>query len=96
MRQEDLEALESVGLHPIVLNDPEDFTLLWDLMPACEVCGCDGQHACPGGCAWSERYLDQDRAVCTNCESIMIMLEINMAAMRIMLKGTYAIPQNSI
>jgi hypothetical protein len=55
-----------------------EYPPLWDEVQ-CEFCGCTEMEACPGGCAWSKRY--QDRAVCTNCEHLASMLELNMGAL---------------
>lgn len=51
---------------------------LFDLGPVCEGCGCSEFDACPGGCGWSERYLEQGRFVCTKCEAIAIAVELNL------------------
>jgi hypothetical protein len=61
----------------------------YNLDAFCEVCGCTELQACPGGCAWSERYLARARYICTNCESLVIMFEVNMAALRIWRRGAY-------
>jgi hypothetical protein len=53
----------------------------WNAGPECEFCGCSEFDACPGGCAWSEYFLDRGRAVCTTCEAIAICLEINLGAL---------------
>ena len=76
-------------------EDPADFGLDPDFgaegldSPSCELCGCTEDHACPGGCAWSVRYLNQNRMICTSCESLMIVFEINMAALRIWQSNSY-------
>jgi hypothetical protein len=77
------------GVDLAVYNeDPEDFGLdpdfdLDDLsMPSCEICGCTEDMACEGGCAWSERFLRQSRMICTSCEPLMIMFNVNLAALR--------------
>lgn len=59
--------------------DPED---LLDLA-VCEFCGCSQFNACPGGCAWSEHYLEQGRAVCTQCERITIAFDVNWGMLNI-------------
>ena len=74
-------------------DDPENFLdpdVPEDLqIPSCEICGCTEDIACPGGCAWSNRYLAQDRMICTSCESLMILFEINIAALRILRTKSY-------
>ncbi len=47
----------------------------------CEGCGCSDLEACPGGCSWSQYYINCGRLVCSTCEQQMMLLEINLAAM---------------
>jgi hypothetical protein len=32
-----------------------------------EYCGCDELHACSGGCAWDQSFLNKKRYVCSRC-----------------------------
>ena len=70
-------------------DDYSDLDMWIDLVngPACEYCGCTEDDACPGGCAWSEKYQMEGRAVCTRCENIEPMIEINLATLRIWAGG---------
>ena len=44
----DVEAENAQLREVITANDPQFFTR------KCRVCGCDWNHACPGGCSWVE------------------------------------------
>lgn len=74
-------------------DDPEDF-LDPDMglgdEPSCEYCGCTEDNACPGGCSWSLSYLQQSRFVCSRCESILRLLPVNLAALRVWMGGRLA------
>lgn len=43
--------------------DLEGITTELDLAPACTICNCTDNHACPGGCAWAT----EDHDLCTSC-----------------------------
>jgi hypothetical protein len=36
-------------------------------MSACIECGCDDDHACPGGCSWIRLEADDEIGVCSAC-----------------------------
>lgn len=72
------------------MHDPidlllEDYYLILSNEPECEICGCTDDNACDNCCSWSQRYLKQERWICTNCEAVEIMREINMGALRILM-----------
>ncbi|MBN2317941.1 MAG: hypothetical protein JXR49_02640 [Acidobacteria bacterium] len=74
---------DPVGAGPDSGFSPEDLPVLL----VCEFCGCDQFNPCPGGCDWSDRYIEQGRAVCTQCEGIAIAFDVNWGAFNAWLAG---------
>ncbi len=39
----------------------------------CIGCGCDDDHPCPGGCAWSIIAADQETGLCSACRNLLTL-----------------------
>jgi hypothetical protein len=71
-------------------SESEDEDELFDPPDACEYCGCTEYHACSGGCAWSRKYAEQGRLICTSCEALLRLIALNQAVLRIIIDRKFA------
>ncbi len=78
--------INQINLDDLILKAlEEDFDHC--LFLSCEICGCTEINACPGGCSWSQHFINQGRLVCSNCESIAIVSQIQSSILTLLQSG---------